>query len=257
METPGPRTGPLPASVELLWGLRGPGGRGPRRGLSLEQIVEAAVVIGDADGFGAISMSRIAKELGFTTMSLYRYVDTKDTLVALLFDRVLSEPPAIAPGLPWRAGLEEWAWGQFRSIRRHPWWIDIPLSTPPMGPNQTAWLEAGLRTLADTPFPEPIRLQLLLNLSLYVMGRMRYVRDMSEAATGDSDYTEVMARVLDPDRYPALTAALRNQSFDSDEVDWAEADFGFALARLLDGYDQFLRRFTAAADGADDGMASP
>ena len=51
---------------------------GPKPGLSLERIVQAAVELADAEGIGAVSMARVAGELGFTPMSLYRYVEAKD-----------------------------------------------------------------------------------------------------------------------------------------------------------------------------------
>jgi len=77
---------PLPPGLDLLWGRREAGQRGPKRGLSVDAIVEAAIEVGDAEGLGAVSMSRVAKELGFTTMSLYRYVTSKDELLQLMWN---------------------------------------------------------------------------------------------------------------------------------------------------------------------------
>lgn len=237
---------PLPKAVELLWGLGGAGSRGPRRGLSLDQIVDAAIAVADEDGLTALSMSRVAERLGFTTMSLYRYVDSKDMLIALVSDRVVGVPPRIPAATPWREALREWAWAEFREIGKHPWWLEIPMSGPPMGPNNMAWLEAGLGALASTPVPDQLKLQLVLNLSLYVIGRARFYREFA----GESEYPEftaVLGRVLDPQRYPNLARALSSQAFDSDDIDWNEADFGFSLDRLLDGYALLVTEFTGAA----------
>jgi AcrR family transcriptional regulator len=77
---------PLPPGLDLLWGRREPGRRGPRPGLSTDAIVEAAVAVADAEGLGAVSMARVAKELGFTTMSLYRHVTSKDELLQLMWN---------------------------------------------------------------------------------------------------------------------------------------------------------------------------
>ena len=81
----------LPPAVEQLWGLRGPGRArgGPKPALSLERIVAAAVELADAGGLAALSMSRLAEKLGFTTMSLYRYVASKDDLLVLVLDAAL------------------------------------------------------------------------------------------------------------------------------------------------------------------------
>ncbi|QLY33903.1 TetR/AcrR family transcriptional regulator [Nocardia huaxiensis] len=234
-----PDRAPLPKSMELLWDHTGTGSRGPKRGLSLDQIVQAAITVADAEGYAALSMARVAKELGFTTMSLYRYVDSKDTLVDLLLDRAIGEPPAIPREAGWRTGLEAWAWAEHRAIRAHPWWLDIPMNSPPLGPNNMAWLEAGMSTLAAVPVAEPLKLQLLLNLSLSVIGRTRFLRDMV-SRSHEIDYQEMLLRVVDPTRYPAVHSAISHRAFDSDDIDWDEADFAFFLDRLLDGYEVFI-----------------
>src|SRR3954462_8643105 len=59
-------------TVELLWGLRERPTRGPKPALSIERIADAAVAVADAEGLAAVSMQRVASELDFTKMSLYR-----------------------------------------------------------------------------------------------------------------------------------------------------------------------------------------
>lgn len=229
---------PLPKSVALMWGMGGSGARGPKRGLSLDQVVDAAIAVADDEGFGALSMSRVAERLGFTTMSLYRYVDSKESLLELLTDRAVGLPPDIPASTPWRLALETWAWAEFRAIRHHRWWLDIPMRRPPVGPNSMAWLETGLTALTDIPIPGPLKLQLVMNLSFYVIGRARFLKDIA-GDREDEEYATVLDRVLDPERFPQLTAALGGQPI-GDEMDWEDVDFGFSLDRLLDGYASFL-----------------
>ncbi|MGM7644654.1 TetR/AcrR family transcriptional regulator [Nocardia sp. JW2] len=234
----------LPRAVELMWGLAQPAGRGPKRALTIDQIIDAAIEVADAEGVAALSMSRVAKQLGFTAMSLYRYVDSKDTLLDLLMDRVVGAPPDIPAGTSWRAGLEQWAFAEFDRIGRHPWWIDIPLARPPMGPNNMAWLEVALGALAGTGVPEPAKLELVMNVSVYVIGKCRMLRDLQTVE--GADFASVMARVLDPQRFPAVTAAMSGAAFDGESdvhFDWARADFEFGLARMLDGFEVFIRTF--------------
>jgi AcrR family transcriptional regulator len=230
----------LPLVVRLLWGLDVAGSRGPKRGLTVYQVVDAAIELADREGtLTAVSMKAVAERLGLTTMALYRYVDSKDTLVELMFDRAIGAPPPIDPAAGWRAGLEQFAWAEFRGMRSRPWWLEIPLDRPPTGPNNMAWLEAGLSALADTATPEPVKLRLVLNLSLYVIGRLRLTTQLA-ASQDDADYPLILAQVLSPDRFPTLLTALAAQAFDDDETDWADADFAFALNRLLDGYAALL-----------------
>ncbi|MFE3544307.1 TetR/AcrR family transcriptional regulator [Nocardia sp. NPDC059177] len=230
----------LPKVVELMWGLDQPAARGPRRGLTLDQILDAAVEVADAEGYAALSMGRVAKQLGFTAMSLYRYVDSKNTLIDLLMDRVVGEPPVIAPGTPWRAGLEQWALAEFDRIGRHPWWMDIPLARPPRGPNNMAWLETALGVLAEAAVPMPVKLQLVMNVSMFVVSKRRFLRDLD---VDEGDFVSVMARVLDPQRFPSVSAALATAAFEDDDIDWDRADFEFGLARLLDGYEVYIAGF--------------
>src|SRR6188508_1559790 len=84
----------LPRGVALAWGVAANPQRGPKRELSIERIVEAAVEIADAEGLAAVSMSSIAASLGFTTMSLYRYVSAKDDLIMLMQEYGTGLPPA-------------------------------------------------------------------------------------------------------------------------------------------------------------------
>jgi AcrR family transcriptional regulator len=95
----------LPASIEAAWGIRERPHKGPKPALSLERIVQAAVHIAETEGLGAVSMSRVAAELGGATMSLYRYVTAKDELLALMVDAAYGPPPgAPGPDEGWRGG---------------------------------------------------------------------------------------------------------------------------------------------------------
>ena len=81
-------SGDVSRSLELLWGLGERPSRGPKPGLTLDRIVTAAVAVADAEGLGALSMRRVATDLGVGTMSLYRYVPGKAELLDLMLDKV-------------------------------------------------------------------------------------------------------------------------------------------------------------------------
>jgi AcrR family transcriptional regulator len=145
----------LPTSIEAIWGLRRRPGKGPRPGLSLERIVDAAIGVAKADGFGAVSMSRVAKELGASAMALYRYVAAKDELVSLMLDAAIGTPPGPpAEDEGWRAGMSRWCWSYLAALRRHPWALRVPITEPPITPNQIAWMERGLASLRGTGLTE-------------------------------------------------------------------------------------------------------
>jgi AcrR family transcriptional regulator len=246
----------LPASIELAWGLRERPNKGPRRGLSLEGIVEAAIGIAAADGLAAVSMGRVAAELGVSTMALYRYVAAKDELLALMVDATAADPPAApAPGEGWREGLARWAWAELGVYRRHPWVLRIPISGPPATPNQVLWLERGLRCLRDTALEEGEKLGVMLLLTGFVRNWATLEADLAEAAkaagAGEheamSGYGRLLARLTDPERFPALHAVIDAGVLDEPEgPEDPDADFVFGLERILDGIEALVRARTRA-----------
>jgi AcrR family transcriptional regulator len=242
----------LPASIEAAWGLRGRPAKGPKPGLSLRRIVEAAVKVADSDGLAAISMGRVAAELGAATMSLYRYVAAKDELLALMVDAAAGPPPAPPTGGEgWREGLSRWAWSELGMHRRHPWVVRVPIGGPPATPNQVAWLEQGLRCLRDTGLEEGEKLSVILLLTGYVRNYATLEADLAEAsarsgagagAAGQStmsDYGRLLAGLTDAERFPALHAVIAAGVLD--EPDDLDAEFVFGLERVLDGIDALVR----------------
>src|SRR5437899_2704205 len=121
----------LAADLALLWGLREPSRRGPKPGLTLEDIIRAAVDVADAEGLDAVSMARVAAHLGNSTMALYRHVKSKRELLLLMADSALEYPPEFPNDGDWRAGMTLWAHGVLASVRAHPWFLRIPISGPP------------------------------------------------------------------------------------------------------------------------------
>src|SRR3989440_19394 len=94
--------------MKNLWDLRDEQAKKPRVALTLPGIVKAAIYVADTDGIEAVSMQRVAGDLGFTKMSLYRHVPSKTELLGIMIDTAVGEPPDLStvPG-GWRARLEE------------------------------------------------------------------------------------------------------------------------------------------------------
>jgi AcrR family transcriptional regulator len=238
----------LPASIEAAWGVRARPNKGPRPALSLERIVAAAVRVATADGLQAVSMSRVAADLGVSTMSLYRYVAAKDELLALMADLTFEAPPAArGPEESWRDGLSRWAWTELGVYRRNPWVLRIPISGPPVTPNTMAWLERGLDCLRDTGLPEGEKLSVMLLLTGFVRSQATLQADIAAAQAAGAaapdpemmfSYGRLMARLTSPERFPALHAVLAAGVFD--EPDDGDDEFAFGLERVLDGIETLI-----------------
>jgi AcrR family transcriptional regulator len=133
----------------LVWTRLGPNNRGRRPGLTHARIARAATEIADAEGLDAVSMRRVATALGVGTMSLYRYVSSRDDLVDLMVDEAIGE--LTLDGIPagdWRAVLVALAHGSRAMIHRHPWLAWHALGTrPSFGPRMFAWMERSTAML--------------------------------------------------------------------------------------------------------------
>lgn len=177
-----PASRPLPPGLDLLWGRRERGKRGPRPGLSAQAIVEAAVRIADAEGLDAISMARVAGELGFTTMSLYRYVASKDELLQLMFNAsALGAESLVLEGDDWRSRLRAWAIIQRDMLDLHPWITQMSMPAPPLAPNSLHFVERGLEALDGTGLADTEKMRVIGLLASYTLSEGRMANDAARA----------------------------------------------------------------------------
>lgn len=252
--------GDVSKSLELLWGMQQRPTRGPKPGLSLERIVEAAIAVADAEGLAALSMRRVATHLGVGTMSLYRYVPGKAELLDLMLDYVAGpadEPPteaeADAVGDPsdWRQALEEQARGTWQLCLDHPWYPQVDQVRPLLGPNNMAGMDQLLRRLKPTGLSDQ---QLVLMISVVdgfvtTVARSQVNSLQAEQRTGVSEeefwaaQEPVLIKMMESGRYPTL-ARLHEHTFTFSYEDV----FEFGLKAVLDG----LAVVVAAAEPATD-----
>jgi AcrR family transcriptional regulator len=150
--------------------------------LTREKIAAAALAIADKEGFAAVSMRRVAQNLDVGTMSLYYYVKTKDDLVAVMDDALMSE--ALLPSLPkdWRRAIMEIARQTHRVFTRHPWALVSMLSAPP-GLNTMRHVEQCLEALAETSMSARQKMTLLAMVDDFVFGHA--LREAAVDATID------------------------------------------------------------------------
>jgi AcrR family transcriptional regulator len=241
----------LPASLATVWGLRERPVKGPKPGLSLERIVEAALRVAEADGFAAVSMNRIAKEAGASAMALYRYVNAKNELIPLMLDVAIGDPPdARAEDEGWREALSRWCWSYREALGRSPWVLRVPITEPPNTPRQVAWFDHGLASLRGTGLAEGEKVSVVMLLSSYVRSTEAMFHGIAEAAAASASsadhmmasYSDVLRKVIDPARFPSVAFALQEGVFD--QADSVEGEFGFGLDRILDGIDVLVRSRT-------------
>src|SRR5215472_454289 len=137
--------------------------------LNKARIVAAALAIADSEGFQAVSMRRVAQELGVGTMSLYYYAKSKAELISAMDDALMAE--VLVPTLPedWREALTAIALRTRDVFVRHPWALSSMQSAPP-GVNAMLHMEQCLEALAKTSMTAEEKLTLLALVDDFVFG---------------------------------------------------------------------------------------
>jgi AcrR family transcriptional regulator len=235
-------------AARALWGGSEAPRRGPKPAMSVPAIADAAVALADEEGLDAVSMASVAKRLGYTAMSLYRYVDTKDDLLQVMLDAAygpvdLPAPaPASAPEAGWRPAATAWAVALLDRCAAHPWVVDVRLSAPPLTPHSVAWMDAGLRALGGTGLPPQQVASSLLILDSYVRSHVRLLHEYSEE--GLRTWSSRLRSVIDEDAAPMVWQALQADVFDDEPAEgpWPSDDFTFGLEIVLGGIQQLVER---------------
>ena len=236
-------------SIALLWGVAGAGRRGPKPRHSVDEVVQAAIALADAEGLAALSMRRVAEALQLSPMSLYTYVPSKAELIDLMLDRVVgevAEPDPLAGD--WRSRLTLLCRQRWATAQRHPWIMQAARRRPPLGPNVLARVEASLRAIDGLGLSEMEMDQVTSLVGDYVRGAVRAALDAREIEqqTGMTDEqwwamnTPLLEGLVDPARYP--TTVRIGEAYKSGKMAPPdhERNFEFGLQRVLDGIAAFI-----------------
>ena len=154
---------------------------GRRRTLDREAVVEAALRVLDAEGLEAVTIRRVAQELGTSGTALYTYVRDKDELIDLLLDRVISEvdTSAIAAGVPWQEQVRQFAREMRRVMASHRDIARATLGRVPQGENALTVMNDMLGRLRAADVPEEVIALGADLLGLYI-GAVTYEESMMQ-----------------------------------------------------------------------------
>jgi AcrR family transcriptional regulator len=227
--------------LQLLWAPEQRPARGPKPGLRRNQIVDAAIGIADREGLEALTMRRVASEIGSPVMSLYRHVPGKDELIELMLDAALGDPPATDAKAGWRVQLTRWARACLARYRRHPWLPEAVVSRPPIGPNRLGWFDIALQAASGLGLAPRERVAVVLAVDSYVRGAAQVLASLERPAsrTGISTaewnaiYAQALEQVVTLERHPSLARLIAAGAFERSER--RPDHFEFGLRRLLDG----------------------
>ena len=231
-----------PAVPEVIWARPERAGRGPRPAFSRADIAAAAVRIADAEGLDAVSMRKVAAELGCGTMSLYNYVPRKEDLYELMFDAVSGGYEYPEPSGDWRADLVALAHQARAMMHRHTWAPRLMSPVYGFSPNALRYLEYALSCLdgVDARFGEKMELIAMVNgvVTTYVANEIATAERSRSLPWSEEQENAVRTGYLISQiatgRYPRMAAGFAE---DPGPID-LDGVFDRALQRVLDSFDR-------------------
>lgn len=200
----------------------------PLRPLSADRIVKAAFAIADRDGLPALSMRRVAKELGCNAMSLYEHITNKEELLDLVADSALAELPEIDPAAEWCTAITELMTALHSLLVRYPAVAHIMVQRRLSGPIALERGGAAIEALLRAGFDDATSVELFIAAASYTIGVSLY-----EIARKDPEVLGAVGRfdsLAEHDR-PILYRLGRRIAMVTDE-----RQFGAGLGHLLLGY---------------------
>lgn len=201
-------------------------------------MLSSALRVVDRDGLDALSMRRVAQELGTGAASLYAYFANKDELLEQLLDRVIGEVPLPRAGTgDWAAEVKHSCYASRKVFLAHRDLVRIARGGIPVGPNALRYTEAMLALLRGAGIPERIAAWGMDQLSLVI------VADALEAAfhaeqgrRTEADAAPALAQIRDylaslpPADFPNLVAMASTMIEGSNDE-----RFSFAIDLMVDG----------------------
>ncbi len=214
----------------------------PPSALTRARIVEAGIEVADREGLDALSMRRVAGDLGVAPMALYRHVADKEGLVTHMLDRAYAqwEPPEPGPAT-WRRRVEAALRGFWDTCHRHPWVAPATSMTRPQAtPGALPFADFLLAALAELGLSHADTFTAYLALLNYARGMALtlYAEREQESLTGidneawmEGQEGQLRAALATGDFPTFRRFVSRPYDFDLDTI------FEFGLGRLLDGLD--------------------
>ncbi|WP_051866128.1 TetR/AcrR family transcriptional regulator C-terminal domain-containing protein [Streptosporangium roseum] len=215
-----------------------------RTTLTREAIVRAAIEVADGEGLDAVSIRRVATELGARAMSLYTHIERKEDLFDLMADEIGAEV-LVRGELPgdWREAITVIAWREREVMSRHPWMVDLVARHPRVGPNGLRHLEQSLAALATLEVEQGRKHAILAAVDDYVRGFA--IREVLEReaprkegwteAERDAFMQPYLRTLIDSGEFPHLALML------GDGIPGVDDNFERGLRWLLDGVAGDLR----------------
>jgi AcrR family transcriptional regulator len=227
-------------------------GTGVREPLSRERVLAAAVALADAEGVPALTMRRLAGELGVEAMSLYYHLPGKNGLLDGLVETVVAEvdeavrhSDAARKGRrkgDWRATIRRWFLAARQVMLRHPWAPALLARGRDIPPGVYVYYERILGTLIEAGFTYRIAHRALHAFGSMPLGFVQELFSPGSADAADDEDAEAQLAAM-AEALPHLAAMVAAELHDATDpmLGWCDSqvEFEFTLDLLLDGLERY------------------
>ena len=217
--------------------------RTTREPLSRQRALAAAVGIADTEGIGALTMRRLAQELGVEAMSLYHHVANKDDVLDGITDLVVSEIEVPPSGTDWKSAMRLRAISAHAVLLAHPWAAMLVMSRFNIGIGMTRYLDATFGRLREGGFTVDGALDAWHALDSHIYGFTLQELNLPFDAADNQHVSAEALSLFDPAEYPHVVEVVTKVS-QAGRVE----NFEFGLDLILDGLERTLDRAGVGSD---------
>jgi AcrR family transcriptional regulator len=209
----------------------------PRIPLTKQRVLGAAVVLADRDGVRALSMRKLAQELGVEAMSLYHHVANKDAILDGIVDVVFSEIDLPSGEADWKVAMRHRAISAREALRRHPWATGLMESRSIPGPATLRHHDAVLGILRTAGFSVELAAHANSLLDSYIYGFALQEANLPfDTPQETAELAQTIMAEFPADAYPHLTE-MAVQHVLRPGYDYGN-EYQFGLDLILDGLDR-------------------
>jgi AcrR family transcriptional regulator len=208
-----------------------------RERLSRERVLRAAVTLADEKGIQALSMRRLARELGVEAMSLYNHVANKDDILEGMLDIITGEIEVPADGADWKDALRRSAISAYETFVRHPWACSLMHATPRISDARMLWMEGVLKTLREAGFSADLTHHAYHALDSHITGFTLWLVSMPFDSHEELlDLAKAFLPQISADEYPYVIEHAQQHLAGPSPDEPSEFEFGLDL--ILDGLER-------------------
>jgi AcrR family transcriptional regulator len=223
----------------------------PRTPLSRGRVLRVAVGLADAEGLPALTMRRLAQELGVEAMSLYHYVANKEALldgvlevVMAEVDAALADPGGPSPAEDWQAAMRARILATRAVLLEHPWAPRVIETRTGISPAMIGYYDGLLGVFRAGGFSYDLAHHAMHALGSRALGFTRELFEPEDPQAGEDEAMAMLEQMAE--QYPHIVAMVADAVDHQPEntLGWCDdqVEFEFGLDLILDGLDRLRSR---------------